>query len=66
LGELDFFSFIKNFLSLKQIFIDLKDVFVEIKGFSQLVCYAVDGIAIGSNFVSIFLLFYLIKRITGG
>ncbi|MEM4067168.1 MAG: helicase C-terminal domain-containing protein [Candidatus Micrarchaeaceae archaeon] len=45
LGELDFFSFIKNFLSLKQIFIDLKDVFVEIKGFSQLVCYAVDYLA---------------------
>ncbi len=42
LGELDFSKFVKNFLSLKQTLMDLKDVFVEIKGFSQLVCYAVD------------------------
>ncbi len=42
LGELDFSKFVKNFLSLKQTLMDLKDVFVEIKGFSQLICYAVD------------------------
>lgn len=42
LGELNFSSFVRNFLSLEQTLIDLKEVFVEIKGFSQLVCYAVD------------------------
>ncbi len=42
LGELDFSKFVKNFLSLKHTLMDLKEVFVEIKGFSQLICYAVD------------------------
>lgn len=42
LGELDFVNFVKNFLSFKQTLMDIKDVFVEIKGFSQLVCYAID------------------------
>ncbi|MEM1913697.1 MAG: hypothetical protein QW067_11200 [Thermofilaceae archaeon] len=42
LGRVDFVEFVKTFLSLEQILMDLKDVFVEIKGFSQLICYAVD------------------------
>lgn len=41
-GELDFFSFLENFLKVRHALEDMKDVFVEIRGLSQLLCYATD------------------------
>ncbi|MCS6875994.1 MAG: helicase C-terminal domain-containing protein [Aquificaceae bacterium] len=41
-GELDFFSFVENFLKVRDALEDMEEVFMEIKGLSQLICYSTD------------------------
>ncbi|MEM1551042.1 MAG: helicase C-terminal domain-containing protein [Candidatus Bathyarchaeia archaeon] len=50
-GELDFISFLRNFLKQKGILKRQRHIFIEVKGLSQLLCYAAD---------------YLIDRYEGG